>query len=197
MSAIRILGFDQLPQISALTIDKAHCQSLMSAPDVCVPILLTFDERDYGTSTRPPGRGMQSSKTESTADRIRAARQHRQVRAGRRVLRPQGPDAEQHRQRLFNDARNGIAFWFARPASITASRLNHAMVTVKRSELQPVCTTSRRSSFTSYGACSANECRSLFSTTRTSTTRLRFVPTFDLVADPDDRTLLLGPGVPG
>jgi hypothetical protein len=181
----RILGYDQLPQFS-LTIGAAEYQALMSAPDTYVPVTLTYDGRDYG----PVGvhlKGMQSWEPIDHKPSLHVNFDKFAPGAaffGLRDLTLNNMHSD------FSMMHERIAYWVARQAGVPASRANHALVTVNGQVYglyANVETVKKHILSRVFGS----DTGSLFSATDVDF-EAPFIPTFELVAGPDDRTLLSG-----
>lgn len=181
----RILGYDQIPQF-ALTIGAAEWQSLLTAPDTYVPVMLTYEGRDYG----PVGvhlKGMQSWEPIDKKPSLHVNIDKFVPGAaffGLKDLTWNNMHSD------FSMMHERIAYWVARKAGVPASRANHALVTVNG---QPyglyanVETVKKHILTRAFG----NNTGSLFSATDVDFTP-SYVPMFELVTGPDDRTLLMG-----
>jgi hypothetical protein len=181
----RILGYDQMPQFS-LTIGAAEIQSLMTAPDVYVPATLTYDGREYG----PVGvhlKGMQSFEPIDRKPSLRVNIDKFVPAAaffGLKDLTLNNMHSD------FSMMHERIAYWVARQAGVPASRANHALVTVNGQSYglyTNVETVKRHILSRAFG----NNTGSLFEATDVDF-RAQYIPFYELVAGPDDRSLLSG-----
>ena len=181
----RILGYDQMPQFS-LTIGAAEIQSLRTAPDIYVPATLTYDGRDYG----PVGvhlKGMQSFEPIDGKPSLRINIDKFVPAAaffGLKDLTLNNMHSD------FSMMHERIAYWVARQAGVPASRANHALVTVNGQSYglyTNVETVKRHILSRAFG----NNTGSLFEATDVDFSA-QYIPFYDLVADPDDRSLLSG-----
>ena len=181
----RILGYDQMPQFS-LTIGAAEIQSLMTAPDIYVPATLTYEGRDYG----PVGvhlKGMQSFEPIDRKPSLRINVDKFVPAAaffGLKDLTLNNMHSD------FSMMHERIAYWIARTAGVPASRANHALLTVNGQSYglyTNVETVKKRILSRAFG----NNTGSLFEATDVDF-RAQYIPFYDLVAGPDDRSLLSG-----
>jgi len=181
----RILGYDQLPQFS-LTIGAAEYQSLMSAPDVYVPVTLTYDGRDYG----PVGvhlKGMQSWEPIDHKPSLHVNFDKFAPGAAFFGLKDLTLNNMHSDYSMMHER---IAYWVARQAGVPASRANHALVTVN-GQLYGLYANVETVKKHILSRMFGNDTGSLFSATDVDF-EASFIPTFELVAGPDDRTLLSG-----
>ena len=181
----RILGYDQMPQFS-LTIGAAEIQSLRTAPDIYVPATLTYDGRDYG----PVGvhlKGMQSFEPIDGKPSLRINIDKFAPAAaffGLKDLTLNNMHSD------FSMMHERIAYWVARQAGVPASRANHALVTVNGQSYglyTNVETVKKHILSRAFG----NNTGSLFEATDVDF-RAQYIPFYELVAGPDDRSLLSG-----
>jgi hypothetical protein len=181
----RILGYDQLPQFS-LTIGAAEYQSLMSAPDIYVPVTLTYDGRDYG----PVGvhlKGMQSWEPIDHKPSLHVNIDKFAPGAAFFGLKDLTLNNMHSDYSMMHER---IAYWVARQAGVPASRANHALVTVN-GQLYGLYANVETVKKHILSRMFGNDTGSLFSATDVDF-EASFIPTFELVAGPDDRTLLSG-----
>ena len=96
-----ILGFDRMPELALDDIGRVARLAAARAPD------LRPGDAQVRRSRLRTDRGEAEGAGVVRAHRSQAvvARQHRRVRARGRLLRPQGPDPQQHARRLLDDAR--------------------------------------------------------------------------------------------
>jgi hypothetical protein len=181
----RILGYDQVPQFS-LTIGAAEYQSLMTAPDVYVPVTLTYDGRDYG----PVGVHLKGMQSWEPIDRKPSLHVNIDKFApgaaffGLRDLTLNNMHSD------FSMMHERIAYWVARQAGVPAPRANHALVTVN-GQLYGLYANVETVKKHVLSRLFGNDTGSLFSATDVDF-QASFIPTFELVTGPDDRTLLSG-----
>jgi len=181
----RILGYDQIPQFS-LTIGAAEYQALLAAPDVYVPVTLTYDGRDYG----PVGvhlKGMQSWEPIDHKPSLHVNIDKFAPNAsffGLKDLTLNNMHSD------FSMMHERLAYWVARQAGVPASRANHALVTINGQfyGLYTNVETVKKHILTrAFG----NNTGSLFSATDVDF-KPDYIPMYELVAGLDDRTLLAG-----
>jgi hypothetical protein len=182
----RILGYDVIPEL-ALTIEPAQWASLVAAPDTYVPVTLTFDGRAYG----PVGvhlKGMQSFEPidqkpslHINIDKFAAGAAF--FNLSDVTLNNMHSDPSMIHERM--------AYWVARQAGgIPASRANHAMLTVN-GQLYGLYINVETVKKRILGRWFSDTSGSLFSATDVDF-QAAYIPSFELVTGPDDRTLLSG-----
>jgi len=181
----RILGYDRMPELT-ITIGAAEFQALLAAPTTYVAATLTYEGRDYG----PVGvktKGMQSwepiDKKPSlhiNVDKFVAGATF----FGLKDLTLNNMHSD------FSMMHERLAYWIARNAGVPASRSNHALVTVNGQSYglyANVETVKKRILTRLFG----DNTGPLFTATDVDFVAAD-VPLFELVAGPDDRTLLSG-----
>jgi hypothetical protein len=182
----RILGYNVIPELS-LTIAPAEWASLLAAPDTYVPVTLTFDGRAYG----PVGvhvKGMQSFEPidqkpslHINVDKFAAGAAF--FNLSDITLNNMHSDPSMMHER--------IAYWAARQAGgIPASRANHAMLTVN-GQLYGLYTNVETVKKRFLGRWFSDATGPLFSATDVDFQAM-YIPFFELVAGPDDRSMLSG-----
>jgi len=181
----RILGYDLVPQF-ALTIGPAEFQSLLAAPDVYVPATLTYDGRDYG----PVGvktKGMQSWEPIDRKPSLHVNIDKFVSGAaffGLKDLTLNNMHSD------FSMMHERMAYWIARKAGVPASRANHAVVTVN-GQLYGLYTNVETVKKHILSRTFGSNTGPLFTATDVDFVASD-IPAFELVAGPDDRTLLSG-----
>jgi len=181
----RILGYDRIPQFT-ITIGAAELQALLAAPTTYVAATLTYEGRDYG----PVGvktKGMQSWEPIDKKPSLHINVDKFVPGAaffGLKDLTLNNMHSD------FSMMHERMAYWLARNAGVPASRANHALVTVNG---QPyglytnVETVKKRILTRLFG----DNTGPLFTATDVDFVAAD-VPLFELVAGPDDRTMLSG-----
>jgi hypothetical protein len=181
----RILGYDQIPQLS-ITIGADALQALLAAPDTYVPATLTYDGRDYG----PVGvktKGMQSWEPIDRKPSLHVNIDKIVPGAAFFGLKDLTLNNMHSDYSMMHER---IAYWVARQAGVPASRANHALVTVNGQLYglyANVETVKKHILSRAFG----NNTGALFSATDVDFTA-PYVASYVLVAGPDDRTLLAG-----
>jgi hypothetical protein len=181
----RILGYDQMPQFS-LTIGAAEIQSLLTAPDTYVPATLTYEGRDYG----PVGVHLKGMQSFEPIDRKPSLRINIDKFAPAAAFFGLKDLTLNNMHSDFSMMHERIAYWVARKAGVPASRANHALLTVNGQSYglyTNVETVKKHILSRVFG----DNTGSLFEATDVDF-RAQYIPFYDLVAGPDDRSLLSG-----
>jgi spore coat protein CotH len=158
----------------------------LTAPDTYVPVTLTYDGRDYG----PVGVHLKGMQSWEPIDRKPSLHVNIDKFAPGAAFFGLKDLTLNNMHSDYSMMHERIAYWLARQAGVPASRANHALVTVNGQLYglyANVETVKKRILSRVFG----NDGGSLFSATDVDF-EPQYVPTYELVAGPDDRTLLAG-----